>query len=133
MVTGIDCPNISYDLPVLSNKSVIFLFANSISALVFVCFISEFYDIQTELKHCGESSIYLCVDSPQMKRIFHYNVKYRQYISSLIQFLSIFNLCSNKQLQLFHSPLYYHYSFLHQKGMIISRQQHFCSFCIIFH
>ena len=74
MAAGIDCPNINHDLPILPNKSVILLFANSISALVFVCCISEFYDIQTELKHCGESSIYpLCtfwVDLPESKKLF---------------------------------------------------------------
>ena len=58
MVAGNDCFDNNYDLSVLSNKTSIFIFADSISTLVLVCCISEFYDIQVELNHCRKSDIY---------------------------------------------------------------------------
>lgn len=54
MASGIDFHNINYDLSVLSNQTSGIILADSISALVLVCCIPEFYDIQVELKQKAE-------------------------------------------------------------------------------
>ena len=53
MVVVLDCHNNRYDLPVLSNKTILFISTDSVSAMVFICFIFEFYDLSVELKFFG--------------------------------------------------------------------------------
>ena len=67
MVTGNDFLNNGYDLSVLSNKTSLCIFADSIFAMVFICCIFKFHDIQIELNLYGESSTCLYLIHHKLK------------------------------------------------------------------